>query len=105
MKDLPFVFFFTNPGSYSLGECPEPTDISLTGKTSTTASFDWPDAGSESDYNVYYTCGEYTSSTFKTSSSNYTFTALIAGTYDFYFQTDCGSEVSEWIIVEDQIIQ
>lgn len=85
------------------GNCPPPANVTETGKTSSSISFDWDDVAG-STFLVYYTRDDYTSSVFTASVSNFTFSGLPAGTYDFYFQTDCGAEMSEIIGITDVIV-
>jgi hypothetical protein len=46
----------------------------------------------------------FTSPDFFTTSTNYTFANLTAGTYAFYFYSVCGEETSSGFIVTDDVI-
>lgn len=87
--------------------CIAPSRIEITSHTSTSISFAWTGCTNctSAQYIVWYSKNgeDYTSSQHSTSSTNYTFNNLPAGTYKFYFQTDCGDSVSDVIGTEDII--
>ncbi len=84
--------------------CPEP-DVSVSSQTTGAISFTWDAVTNAVGYNVKYVRdGSYSSEVFNTTSTSISFTNLTAGTYDFYFQTDCGGSTSGWIITDDIII-
>lgn len=100
---LPLSFAFSNPESPDT-TCPAPSNVHVTAKTSSSISFDWDDCGCfQTGYKVKYVRqGDgYNSPEYSTGSSAFTFSGLQAGTYTFYFKTDCGGEVSGAIVIED----
>ncbi len=101
---LPLTFGFSMPETKTLTSCPDPANVSVVSQTTNSITFDWDDCYcSLTEYRVYYKKGGFTSSEFSTTSSDFTFTGLSAGTYDFYFYTVCGTEVSGFIIVQDSM--
>jgi len=88
--------------------CSAPSNVELTFQDSGSISFDWDDCGcfGFTEFKVKYTRAEdhYSSPEYSTGSSNYSFSNLPSGTYDFYFKTVCGSEGSSFIVIEDQIM-
>lgn len=82
--------------------CPAP-NVTITDKDSGFVSFAWDAVSGASAYKVYYYRSEdnYTSSEFTTGSTSFSFSSLPAGTYDFYFATNCGGVTSGYIVVED----
>lgn len=106
-----FLLIFLSPASYShpvhsgpQATCPSP-NVSVT-QQSGGFSFSWDAVGGASGYKVWYRRHEdnYTSSPVSTGSTSISFTTLPAGTYDFYFQTVCGTDSSPYIVVDDLII-
>ena len=101
---LPLTFGFSMPEEKKLTNCPDPANVTVVSKTSSSISFEWDDCECvPTEYRVYYVTGGYTSSEYATTSSQYTFTGLSAGEYSFYFYTVCGTEVSGFIVVTDTI--
>ncbi len=82
---------------------PSPT---LTGQSSGSVSFAWDAVLGAYGYRVWYYRKEdhYTSSTTSTGNTYVSFSSLPAGTYTFYFVTDCGNELSQSAIIDDVII-
>ncbi|MCB0544124.1 MAG: fibronectin type III domain-containing protein [Saprospiraceae bacterium] len=111
---LPMLFFlsplFLHPPGYSAAlplqvlTCPPP-DVVVTDKTSDSVTFSWS-TFSGATYKAWYYRSEdsFTSSEVTTGSSSITFSDLPPGTYDFYFATVCGEEVSSYIVVDDLIM-
>ena len=88
--------------------CPAPANVAIVSQGTGSIAFDWDDCGCMLDaYLVsYYRQGDaYASPVHETTVSGYGFSGLPAGTYDFFFQTDCGGGVSGVIVVEDVLIQ
>ncbi|HFA52129.1 MAG TPA: hypothetical protein ENJ95_24190 [Bacteroidetes bacterium] len=110
------VFFFTaflligfyaisNPQPINLN-CPSPVNVSVTDQYAGAISFDWEDCvGGCNSYSVWYETGDYTSQQYLTNNSDISYSGLSAGTYDFYFVTDCGGAKSDAIVIEDRLIQ
>lgn len=98
---LPVKSGFSTPVTTEV-TCPAP-NVSITDKTASSVSFAWDAVSGASVYKVYYYRSEdnYTSSEFTTGSASISFSNLPAGTYDFYFATNCGGVTSEYIVVED----
>lgn len=86
--------------------CSSVYDMSLIGRTYTSASFDWDVAGSPDNFKVWYYRSEdnYTSAPVITSNPYYTFSSLTSGTYDFYVVAICGQEYSTATITIDLIM-
>lgn len=103
---LPLLFAFSTP-SGMVTSCPEPTNVHVAGQSSGSISFDWDDCGCIAFvYKVKYVrhSDGYTSAVYTTTSSNFTFTGLQAGTHTFYFWTECGGEPSGIIGNEELVI-
>lgn len=86
--------------------CPEPTNLNILSKSSSSIAFDWSDCiGGCNQYLVkYYRQGDsFQSQVFTVANSEISFNGLSAGTYDFSFATDCGSATSGWIVIEELI--
>lgn len=85
--------------------CPAPSNITVAAKSSGSISFDW-DGVDAATYEVYYVrqSDGYTSSVSVTGNSDFTFSGLSAGTYDFFFRTGCVGAMSEWIGVEETVV-
>jgi hypothetical protein len=82
-----------------------PPNATLTGQSSGYVSFAW-DAVLGASYRVWYYRQEdhYTSSVTTTGNTYISFSSLPAGTYKFYFVTDCGNELSQSTIIDDIVI-
>ncbi len=103
-----FSFFmgFTNPQPADWTTCPEPENVHKTAQTYSTVSFDWDDCECiPTEYRVFYVVNGNASQEFATTSSDFNFTGLSAGTYDFYFYAVCGTQQSASIIIEDVVCQ
>ena len=85
--------------------CSTPQNVSVTSIDRGDITFDWDDCISCNGYIVkyYHEEGNYWSGNFSTTSSTISFTELPSGNYDFYFATDCGTVISSFIIIEEQI--
>ena len=85
--------------------CQSPT-VSETGRGSGSVSFGWNAVSGASGYHVWYvnTITHDGSGVFSTGSTSISFTGIPPGTYDFYFETVCGEEHSEYVVAEDIII-
>lgn len=86
-------------------ECPGVTNLQKTGQTSNSIAYSWSSAYNGAQYAVWYVRREdgYSSGLFYTSSTSYNFAGLSPGHYTFYFQTQCGEEMSGFIGIEDTI--
>jgi hypothetical protein len=85
--------------------CPTPV-VNITHQTSSSISFSWNSVTGASYYKVYYQRKEdnYTSSEFSTGDTSMDFSSLPSGTYSFFFTTDCGSEISQFVVFDDLIM-
>jgi hypothetical protein len=103
---LPFIMMLSSPGSFET-TCPQPSNVHVTARDSGAISFDWDDCGCVANsYKVQYVrqSDNYQSAVLSTGSSNYDFSGLQAGAYEFYFWTDCGgADANEAIVIEDVI--
>ncbi|SDR70502.1 gliding motility-associated C-terminal domain-containing protein [Formosa sp. Hel1_31_208] len=82
--------------------CPEPTGITISGITSTTADISWTAAGSETNWEVVVQplgTGVPTGPGVSTTNNPYTATGLAAVTdYEVYVRADCGANgFSNWV--------
>ena len=82
--------------------CPEP-GVSVTGRTSDSITFSWSAVEGASAYKVYYVnkSNNQGSALTTTGGTSITFSNLASATYTFYFATTCGTNSSEWIIIDD----
>ncbi|UTW65863.1 fibronectin type III domain-containing protein [bacterium SCSIO 12643] len=85
---------------YSIS-CPEPTALTVTGITTSTAQLGWTEAGSATLWQYEYDTAGFTqgTGTIDTTSSNpYTATSLTSATdYEFYVRAVCGAgDTSDW---------
>ncbi len=83
-------------------DCEAPTNLVKTGQTTSAISFSWNGTGQHVVKYVRQSDG-YTSPDIFVSGTSYTFSDLTAGSYTFYFATDCDGEVSDFIVTEDVI--
>ena len=104
----PFLFAFTTMDKVeTLVTCDDPENVAETAHTVTDISFSWDTCNcDETSYKVYYwKKGEASPGPDNfTTNTSYPFTGLSTGTYNFYFQTICGSETSGFVIIEDIIM-
>lgn len=101
---LPVCFAFTTPeNDCSETGCPPPANVALTNQFGGAATFDWDDCGCGGEYHVYYTKNGQLGQEYVTGNSGITISGLLAGTYQFYFYTACGGEISA-IIIEEVIM-
>lgn len=86
--------------------CPTPTGMSVTAKTSSSVSFAWNTMSGASGYQVYYVrlADSSTSSVMTTGSPAITVSGLAPGTYRFYFATVCDSGTSDYVVLDDIVI-
>ncbi|MBL7807832.1 MAG: fibronectin type III domain-containing protein [Saprospiraceae bacterium] len=84
--------------------CPEPENVSKTGQTYNSFTFDWDPAFTGAQYRLWYVKDGSASGFVYTYNLTYTFSNLSAGNYTFYFQTVCSGESSSYIGVEDWIL-
>lgn len=86
--------------------CPTPVNVQVSPITDGFA-FDWDNClcTNFNAYKLRYYRHEdsYTSPDYSTGSSNYTFYNLPDGTYNVLIWVDCGSEMSEAIVIEDLV--
>lgn len=96
--------FSTYANSVNHDGCPPPGNIILTAKTSSSVSFDWENCSCGTPaYHIYYVKNGQMGPVYLTGNSEITITGLSAGTYQFYFSTQCDGETSA-IIIEEIII-
>ena len=109
---IPLTFAFTSPESIQTigpeisldNNCPPPTNIHAVDQTSNSVTYDWDDCTCANPrYRMYYVKNGVTSSLYMTAQSNYTFTNLSPGLYQFYFYRVCGGGRNS-IIIEDTIL-
>lgn len=101
---IPIVSGFTNAPVIE-STCPG-LQVSMTSQSSGSASFSWNAVSGSSEYVVY--CikqgDNYPSRETHTRNTSVTFSGLSSGTYNFYFATVCGTELSDIIIIEDLVL-
>ncbi len=101
---IPIVSGSTNPPIIE-SPCPEP-QVNVTSQSGGSASFAWNAVNGAPEYVVF--CikqgDNYPSREVYTYNISITLSGLPSGTYDFYFATVCGTEFSEFIIVEDLVL-
>ena len=96
-----YAGFVINVNCVSVGSCRKPAYFTAVGSTNTSATVTWTEMGTATSWNVAYGAPgfdpdnavniEYASDTVLVVNN------LTAGTtYDFYVQSDCGGETSEW---------
>jgi hypothetical protein len=95
---------FTKP-AYIVCNCPSPI-VTKVSQTTTTVTFSWEAVDSAEGYRIWYVRseGNVTSQPVCTGGTSVEFTNLPAGTYDFYFTTDCIGESSGFVIYDDLIM-
>jgi hypothetical protein len=78
---------------------------SKSGQGTGSISFAWSAVSDGATYQVYWvrTENNQTGSVQSTSNTNTTFTGLAAGHYQFYFATNCGTEPSGYVILDEMI--
>ncbi len=111
MKKLVFLLAFAMTLTFSFANesittCGAPTNVTATNYSSGAISFDWDDCGTTcTGYEVQFVrlSDGYKSGWLSTSNSDYTFSGLQAGNYEFQFRTVCGGGVSSIIGIEDVI--
>ena len=93
------VVFIPMGGDY----CFPVSNLAVSGVTSSSVSLTWQENGSATNWNVAYgsagTTPDSENVTIESvTDTTFTFENLTpAQTYDFYVQTDCGNDVSEWV--------
>ena len=83
-----------------------PPQATVSDQSSGSVTFTWGAQSGAISYQIYYTREEdsYTSTPVTTGNTYISFTNLPAGTYDFYFRTNCDRESSDYIILDDLIM-
>lgn len=73
------------------------------GQTSTSLSYAWSPVSDGATYVVYYVNLDLnqTSSVYHTSGTSITLSGLTTGHYKVYFASDCGGEVSSYIVIDE----
>lgn len=104
---FPFLVMFSNPTNIET-TCPQPSNLHVTSNNGGSISFDWDDCGCATGaiYKVQYLrlADSYLSPTYPATSSDFGFSNLQSGNYEFYFWTDCGGgDASEAIVIEDLV--
>ena len=86
--------------------CAPPTNFSSTNQTTSSVTLQWNGSSGNTSYKVWYvrTGDGYTSTEQTVSGTNFTYTSLPAGNYDFYLVAICPSGISEYIIMEDLLM-
>ena len=84
----------------------QPPTVSKTGQGPKSVSFAWNAVSGATGYRVWYVnkSTDYGSAVLSTGNTSISFSNLESGTYDFYFQTACGDENSEYVVIEDVVI-
>lgn len=104
---VPASFSFTTLQAVTVAAatCTPPQPV-VNGYSSGYVSFTWQAVDGATTYQVYYTRQEdnYTSSTTTTGATTISYSNLPHGTYDFYFRSVCGGDVSSFIIEDDLIM-
>ena len=86
----------------AINVCPQPTALTATNITANSADLGWTENGSATTWNIEFGPVGFTQGTGGTLVSNvtsnpYTLSSLnSASTYDYYVQSNCGSDVSLW---------
>ena len=86
--------------------CSAPTNVSVTGHTSSSASFTWDAVAGATGYEVWYVRldDNYSSAHATVTSNSANFSGLAPGQYVFYVSTRCGDEASGIVILEDLLM-
>lgn len=101
---MPLAFGFALPPTVQTAcGCDAPTNVRKLDSTTTSTTFSWGAVSGAAGYKVKYVrqSDAYQSPEWTTTSATYTFTGLTPGAYKFYFATDCGEEVSGFIVIDD----
>ncbi len=82
--------------------CPTPSPYKTSQATST-VSFSWAPVSDGANYQAYWvrTDINQTGSVQTTDNTSITFLGLDSGHYRFYFATNCGTESSSYVIIDD----
>ena len=82
--------------------CPTPSPYKTSQATST-VSFSWAPVSDGASYQAYWVCTDnnQTGSVQTTDNTSITFLGLDSGHYRFYFATNCGTESSSYVIIDD----
>ncbi len=85
--------------------CPAPSPYKTSQATSS-VSFSWAPVSDGASYQAYWvrTDNNQTGSLQTTSNTSITFSGLDSGHYRFYFATNCGTESSSYVIIDDVIV-
>lgn len=96
---------FSMPENRGGTTCTAPANVTVASQGTASVTFDWDDAGfGLTEYRVFYVRGGYTSPEYATTNSNFTYSSLAAGLYDFYFYTVCERGESDIIVIEDLVV-
>jgi len=98
----PLAQSVSSPGALA---CPGP-EVSIANQSASSITFSWAPVSGASQYKTWYRRhgASETSQQLGTSNTQFTYSGLPSGTYDFYFVTVCGSEMSGFIIIEDLVL-
>ncbi|MBI5540865.1 MAG: T9SS type A sorting domain-containing protein [Bacteroidia bacterium] len=93
--------FFTFTSSCTPPACMFPTALSVGTTTTTSASLNWTNGGTETAWNVQYGLPGFaigTGTIVAVTAHPYTLSGLTVGTsYEYYVQADCGGTTSTWV--------
>jgi hypothetical protein len=83
-----------------------PPNAGISGRSSGSITFTWTPVAGAQTYILWYVRidDNYQSGQYTTGNANYTFSGLPPGEYAFYFVTNCGLEMSEYLIIDDIIM-
>ncbi|PSG88207.1 fibronectin type III domain-containing protein [Aurantibacter aestuarii] len=100
MRNFTYLLLFIFSIVKLNAQCVDPSNISLSAITETTADIMWQENGTATLWNVEIVLAgdPQTAPTAQAITNSYDFTNLLSGTsYDVYVQSDCGTGVSNWV--------
>ena len=98
---LTAIFGFTNAAPNSEVVCNSPSFVTLVGTTSNSFTCAWVGAAPRYIVKYYSYSQDSMSAEVIVSAGPHTFSGLSSGTYKFYVASKCGSEISEFIVIDD----
>ena len=86
----------------NLSNCPKPTNLTILSVTGDAMTLGWDESGSATAWNIEYgpsgfQHGSDNATLANTTSNPFTINNLNVMSYDFYVQSDCGTEQSNWV--------